>query len=56
MENIFKKGSPRFNGVKYDSWKEKMKAHLLCMGLGYWLLTKGEKEIVDEGKLEECNE
>ena len=29
---------------------------MLCMGLGYWLLTKSENEIVKEEKLKECNE
>lgn len=44
------------NIVNHDGWKEKMKNHLLCMGLGYWILTKSEKTIVEEGKLEECSE
>ena len=32
-----------------------MKTHLLCMGLGYWLLTKAKKAIFEESKLEECS-
>ena len=54
--NIFKKDSPRFDGANYDSWKEKMKTRLLCMGLGYWILTKAKTIIVEESKLEECIE
>ena len=48
MENMFRKDSPRFDGANYDSWKEKMKTHLLCMGPRYWLLTKAKKAIVEE--------
>ena len=33
-----------------------MKTHLLCVGLGYWLLTKLEKTIVEDNKLENCIE
>ena len=29
-----------------------MNTHILCMGLGYWLLTKAEKTIVEENDLE----
>ena len=53
MVNMFRKDNLRFDGANYDSWKEKMKTHLLCMGLGYWLLTKSKKEIVEESKQEE---
>ena len=54
MENIFRKDSPRFDWANYDSWKEKIKTHLLCMGLGYWILTKRKKMIVEEYHLEKC--
>ena len=54
MVIIFKKDSLKFDGTNYDSWKEKMKTHLLCMGLGYWILTKLEKTIIDEKDLETC--
>ena len=33
-----------------------MKTHLLCMGLGYWLVTKVSKDIVREDNLEICTE
>ena len=56
METIFRKDSPRFYGIKYDSWKEKMNTHLLCMGLGYWILTKVEKTIMEGDKLENCSD
>ena len=56
MENIFRKGGPKFDATNYDSWKEKMKTHLLCMGLGYWILTKSEKKIIEEKELETCTE
>ena len=54
MENMSKKESPRFDGTNYDSQKDKIKTHLLCMGPGYWLLTKVSKDIVDEDNLESC--
>ena len=56
MENMFRKDSLGFDGANYDSWKEKMKSHVSCMGLGYWLLMKTKKEIIEESKLEECSE
>ena len=33
-----------------------MKTYLLCMGLGYWILTKSEKKIIEEEKIEGCSE
>ena len=33
-----------------------MKIHLLCMGLGYWILTKPVKTIIEEKDLETCTE
>ena len=33
-----------------------MKTHLLCMGPGYWILTKLEKTIIAEKDLETCTE
>ena len=33
-----------------------MKTHLLCMDLGYWLVTKVSKDIVEEDNLEKCIE
>ena len=33
-----------------------MKTHLLCMGAGYWLITKVSKDIVEEDNLESCTE
>ena len=56
MEKIFKKDSLKFDGTNYDSQKDKVKTHLLCMGLGYWLLTKSDKTIVGEDNLENCIE
>ena len=52
MVIMFRKDIPRFDGANYDNWKEKMKTYMLCMGLGYWILTKSEKKIVEEEKLE----
>ena len=52
MENIFRKESPRFDGTNYDNQKDKMKTHLLCMGPGYWLVTKISKTITEEDQLE----
>ena len=54
MVNILRKDSLKFDGTNYDIQKEKMKSHLLCMGLGYWILTKVEKAIVAENTLESC--
>ena len=54
MENLFKKESLKFDGTNYDSWKDKMKTHLLCIGLGHWLITKASKDIVEEDNHESC--
>ena len=54
MAHLFRKESPKFDGTNYDSQKDKMKTHLLCMDLGYWLLTKIEKMIMEEDNLENC--
>lgn len=56
MAGHFRKESPKFDGVNYDSWKEKTKTHFLCMGPGYWLMTRNGKKIVEESKLEDCSE
>ena len=56
MESIFKKYSPRFDGANYDIQKEKMKTHLLFMGLGYWILKNSKKTIVEDEKLQNCSE
>ena len=56
MVNMFKKESLKFDGTNYDSQKDKMKTHLLCMVLGYWLVTKASKTIVEEDDLEKCTE
>ena len=50
----FIKESSRFYGINYDNQKEKMKTHFLCMGLGYWLITKVAKTIISEDNLESC--
>ena len=51
-----KLGRSMVNLFRKDSLKEKMKTHLLCMGLGYWILTKSKTKIIEEEKLEECSE
>ena len=51
MVNMFRKDSLKFDGKNYDSWKEKKKTHLLCMGMGYWILTKLVKTIIVEKDL-----
>ena len=56
MANMFRKESLKFDGINFDSWKDKMKTHLLCMGPGYQLITKVSKEIVEEDDLESCTE
>ena len=56
MANLFRKESPTFDGTNYDSQKDKMKTHLLCMGPGYWLVTKASKNIAEEDNLESCTE
>ena len=56
MENLFRKDSLKFDGTNYDSWKDKMKTHLLCMGPGYSLITKAAKNIVEEDNLESSTE
>ena len=56
MANISRKDSLKFDGTIYDRLKEKMKKHLLRMGLGYQILTKSEKTIITESALETCTE
>ena len=56
MENLFREKSLKFDGTNYDSWTDKMRTHLLCMGLGYWLITKATKDIVEEDNLESSTE
>ena len=51
---MFRKYSLKFYGINYDNWKEKMKTHMLCMGPGYWILTKSVKTIIAEKDLENC--
>ena len=51
---IFKNNIVKFDGTNYDSWKEMMKTHLLCMGLGYWILKKITKTIITKKDLETC--
>ena len=53
---MFRKDSLKLDRANYGSWKEKMNTHLFFMGLGYWILTKSEKTIVEEVKHEECSE
>lgn len=53
MASHFKIVNPKFHGVNYDSWKEKMKTCFLCMGPRYWLMRKNENNIVEERKIEE---
>ena len=36
----FRKDSLKFDRMNYDIWKEKMKTNFLCMGVGYWLITR----------------
>ena len=55
MANMFRKESPKFNGTNYESQKDKMKTHVLCMGLGYWLVTKASKTIVEDNDHEKHN-
>ena len=56
MVKMFRKESLKFDGTNFNSWKDKMKTHLLCMGLGYWLVTKVSKDIMEEDDLESCFE
>ena len=50
----FEKKSFKIDGTNYDSWKDKMKTYLQCMGLGYWLITKIANTMIKEEKLENC--
>ena len=54
MEKMFIKKCPKFEGTNYNSWKDKMKTYLLCMGPGYWLVIKVSKDIVEEDNLKSC--
>lgn len=46
----------KVDGINYDSQKEKMKTHWLCMGPKFWLVTMTKKTTVDEDKLEYCEQ
>lgn len=48
MVRNFRKNSLKFDGTNYGYWKEKIKTHFLCIGLGYWLITKNKKEVIEE--------
>ena len=54
MKILFRKENMKFYGTNYDNQKDKMKTHLLCIGLGYWLVAKVSKDIVEEDNLESC--
>ena len=54
MENHFRKDSSKFDGANNDSRKLKMKTRLLFMCLGYFLINKNEKYVIEEDKLEHC--
>ena len=56
MENLFRRESLKFDGTNYENWKDKIKTHLLCMGLGYWIVAKESKNIAKEDNLETCIE
>ena len=51
---MFKKDILNFDGTNYDSQKENMKAHFLCMGPRYWILAKSAKTIIAKKDLENC--
>ena len=51
-----RKESLKFNGTNYESWKNKMKTHLLCVGPGNWLVTKKSKKNLEEDDLKKCIE
>ena len=40
-----KKEIPRFDGDNYECRKKKMRTHLLCMVIDYWLIKKDKTTI-----------
>ena len=56
MAYNYRKESPKFDGTNYDSYKEKIKSHFFCMGLGHLLITKNNKTLVEKDKIEGCSE
>jgi len=56
MYATFPKERLKLDEVSYDIWKENVKTHFLCMGLCYWLITKILKDVMEENKLEGCDE
>ena len=47
----YKKKSPKFHGENFDNWKNKMRTQLICMGIDHWMITKNEKQLVEEATL-----
>ena len=50
----FKKESLKFDGINYDSWKEKMKTHMLCIDPKLWQVTVNKKTMIREDEIDSC--
>lgn len=42
---------PKFNAENFDNWKNKMRTHLIYMGIHHWMIKKNEKKLVEESNL-----
>ena len=47
MTSYFKKESLKFDGINYESCKEKMETHLISMGPKFCLVTKSKKDVIE---------
>ena len=56
MASQFKKDSLKFDRFNYDNCEERMMTYLLCISLGYQLVTKNKKNVIKEDNLEGCDE
>lgn len=47
----YRKDSPKFYPENFDSWKNKMRTHLFCLGIDYWLITRNKVAIKTKDEL-----
>ena len=52
----YRKNNPKFDGYNYDSLKNKMRTHLICLGIDYWMITKNQVNIKIENELSSCTD
>ena len=45
---------PRFDGDSYESWKRKMRTHLICIVINYWLVKNDKTIVKNESNISSC--